>query len=192
MASPYARFRSFLFPNWSEPRRAEIVSPARKRWDTVEICGHESRKDDTMGHTYASNLIHLVFSTKERKPILPEELFEKFHQYLVGIARNHKIEILASGGTLDHIHALICVPTTFSVADAARVLKANSSRWIGEHTVDFGWQEGYGAFSVSPSQIPIVKAYIARQAEHHRKRDSRAEFVELLQLCGVPFRPDEV
>jgi putative transposase len=79
-----------------------------------------------------------------------------------------------------------------TVSDAARVLKANSSRWLSEHGIDFGWQEGYGAFSVSPSQVPVVKAYIARQAEHHRKRDSREEFVELLQRCGVAFDPGAV
>jgi putative transposase len=145
-----------------------------------------------MGHTYSCNLVHLVFSTKERKPTLREDLIEKFHQYIVGIARNHSIEMLASGGTADHVHALIGLPTTMTVSDAARVLKANSSRWLSEHGIDFGWQEGYGAFSVSPSQVPVVKAYIARQAEHHRKRDSREEFVELLQRCGVAFDPGAV
>ena len=122
-----------------------------------------------MAHTHSCTLIHIVFSTKERKPILPEKLSVKFHQYLVGIARNHQIEMLASGGTADHVHALVALPTTMSVSDAARVLKANSSRWVSEHGVDFAWQEGYGAFSVSPSQVPVVKAYIARQEEHHRK-----------------------
>ena len=140
-----------------------------------------------MGHTYSCNLIHLVFSTKERKPTLPNDLLPKFHQYLVGIARNHKIELLASGGTSDHVHALIGLATTMTIADAARVLKANSSRFVSEHGVEFSWQEGYGAFSVSPSQVPAVKAYIARQEEHHRKRDSREEFKELLRRCGIEF-----
>jgi REP element-mobilizing transposase RayT len=145
-----------------------------------------------MGHTYSSNLVHLVFSTKERKPVLPEHLIEKFHQYLVGIARNHRIEIIASGGTSDHVHALIALPTLMCVAEAARVLKANSSRWVSEHGITFSWQKGYGAFSVSPSQIPAVKAYIAGQKEHHKKSDSREEFIALLKRCGIRFDPGEV
>lgn len=145
-----------------------------------------------MGHTYSSNLIHLVFSTKERKPSLPQHLVEKLHQYLVGIARNHRIEIIVSGGTTDHVHALVALPTVMSVAEAARVLKANSSRWVSEHGFAFSWQEGYGAFSVSPSQVPVVKAYIAGQQEHHRKRDSREEFIQLLQRCGIQFDPQDV
>ena len=140
-----------------------------------------------MGHTYSVNLVHLVFSTKERRPILPENLLEKFHQYLVGIARNHRIEIIASGGTRDHVHALVALPTVMSIAEAARVLKANSSRRVSEHGVTFSWQEGYGAFSVSPSQVPVVKAYIAGQEEHHKKRDSREEFIALLKRCGIQF-----
>jgi REP element-mobilizing transposase RayT len=102
----------------------------------------ESRRDDTMAHKYPNLLIHLVFSTKDRRDLIPDELRPVLWKYLAGIGRNHAIPVLAAGGTANHVHLLIALPSDVTVAKAVQVLKANSSRWIGEHSIDFAWQEG--------------------------------------------------
>jgi REP element-mobilizing transposase RayT len=103
-----------------------------------------------MAHKFPNILIHLVFSTKNRRDLIPDELRILLWKYLAGIGRNHKIPVLVVGGTANHVHVLISLPTDVPVAKAVQILKANSSRWMGEHGIDFAWQEGYGAFSVRP------------------------------------------
>jgi REP element-mobilizing transposase RayT len=105
--------------------------------------------EHTMAHTYNANFVHYIFSTKDRRNTIPPELEEKLWAYLLGIANNLRIKTLAIGGTANHLHMLLGLPPTMSVADAVQKLKANSSRWLGEHQIRFQWQEGYGAFSVS-------------------------------------------
>jgi putative transposase len=104
---------------------------------------------------------------------------------LTGTAKNLGITVVAVGGTSNHIHLLISTPTTMPIAEAVQKLKANSSRWIGEQGLSFEWQKGYGAFSVSPSLVETVKAYIRNQEEHHRKRTFEKEFMTLLRKSGV-------
>lgn len=140
-----------------------------------------------MAHTYASNLVHCVFSTKMRANIIPAELQEKLWAYFMGIARNLKIATLAAGGTGNHIHLMFGLPATVTLAEAVGKLKANSSRWMGQHGIAFEWQKGYGAFSVSPSMVATVKAYIRNQPEHHKKRNFEEEFLALLRKSGIPF-----
>ena len=106
--------------------------------------------------------------------------------------RNHGIQVLAVGGTENHVHLLIAVPADAKLSDAVRTLKANSSRWVRETSSLFGWQEGYGAFSVSPSQIERVKQYIGNQAEHHRSRSFEDEFLAMLQAANLPFEQGQV
>lgn len=142
-----------------------------------------------MAHTYTTNLVHCVFSTKDRTPRIPEEKLETLWAYMFGIAKNHAIELVAIGGTEDHLHMLIGLPATMTLSDAVRTLKANSSRFLREHGIDFNWQQGYGAFSVSPSMVETVKAYIRNQREHHRKRNFEEEFVALLKKSGVNYDP---
>jgi putative transposase len=142
-----------------------------------------------MSHSYNTNLIHLVFSTKERRNLIPRELQEKLWAYFVGIGRNHKIPVLAAGGIPNHIHLLFGLPATSDLSTAVATFKANSSRWLSEHGHRFAWQEGYGAFSVSPSRAESVKSYIRTQEEHHRKRTFEEEFVTLLEKSGVPYDP---
>ena len=134
-----------------------------------------------MAHKFPNILIHLVFSTKNRRDLIPDELRTLLWKYLAGIGRNHKIPVLAVGGTANHVHVLITLPTDTTVAKAVQVLKANSSRWVGEHGIDFAWQEGYGAFSVSASHLPVVRDYIGHQQRHHAKRSYEDEFIMLLQ-----------
>lgn len=129
-----------------------------------------------MAHTYNANFVHLIFSTKNRRDTIPAELEEQLWAYLLGITNNLKIRLLAAGGTANHVHLLLGIPPTMGVAEAVQKLKANSSRWLGEHGIAFQWQEGYGAFSVSPSLLNTVQTYIRNQPEHHRKRNFEEEF----------------
>jgi putative transposase len=137
-----------------------------------------------MSHAHAANFVHCVFSTKERRNRISPELQEKLYAYLIGIADNLGFKILAAGGTANHLHLLIGLPPSLTLAEVVQKLKANSSRWLGEH---FQWQKGYGAFSVSPSLLPTVQAYIRNQAEHHRKRSFEEELVALLRKSGVAY-----
>jgi REP element-mobilizing transposase RayT len=137
-----------------------------------------------MAHTYASNFIHCVFSTKDRCPLIPAARTAQLHAYLVGIAHGEGFSLVASGGTTNHIHLLFVLPASYPLARAVQKLKGSSSRWMGH---GFSWQEGYGAFSVSSSQVPVVKRYIQNQEEHHRKRNFEEEFVALLRNCGIEY-----
>src|SRR5271166_5169351 len=138
-----------------------------------------------MGHTYTSTLFHVVFSTKERRALIKEP--EKLWAYIAGTARNLGYEPMAVGGTENHLHLLLRLPGHVAVAEAAQKLKANSSRWLGENGTWFGWQHGYGAFSVSPSNLEAVRRYVQTQPEHHRRHSFEDEFVALLVKSGVTF-----
>jgi REP element-mobilizing transposase RayT len=140
-----------------------------------------------MSHTHAANFVHCVFSTKERRNLIPAEMQERLHAYLIGIADNLGFKILAAGGTSNHVHLLIGLPASLTLAEVMQKLKANSSRWLGENGVRFEWQKGYGAFSVSPSLLATVQAYIRNQGEHHRKRSFEEEFRALLEKSGVAY-----
>jgi putative transposase len=129
-----------------------------------------------MAHTYIANFTHYVFSTKDRENTIPPELKEKLWAYLLGIANNLRVKTLAVGGTANHIHMLLALPPTIPVAEAVRKLKANSSRWLGEQGIAFRWQEGYGAFSVSPSLLNVVQAYIRNQKSTTGSAASRKSF----------------
>jgi putative transposase len=122
-----------------------------------------------MSHTHAANFVHCVFSTKDRRDLIPAELQQALYAFLTGVAGNLGFKIVAAGGTGNHVHLLIGLPPALTLAEAMQKLKANSSRWLGENGVQFEWQKGYGAFSVSPSLLPVVQAYIRNQAEHHKK-----------------------
>jgi REP element-mobilizing transposase RayT len=140
-----------------------------------------------MAHTYVSNRVQVVFSTKNRSNLIPDELQSKLWAYLAGIGRNHGVLVFCAGGTGNHVHLLIALPATMPLAKAVQVLKANSSKWLGEHGMDFAWQEAYGAFSVSASGMDATTAYIENQAEHHKKHSFEDEFRSLLIRYGIPF-----
>jgi len=146
----------------------------------------------TQSHTYIANFVHYVFSTKERKNTIPKHLQETLWAYLTGIANNLHLKTLAVGGTSNHIHMLLGLPPTMPVAEAVQKLKANSSRWLGQQVISFQWQEGYGAFSVSPSLLTTVQKYIRNQEEHHRKRNFEEEFRALLEKSGVAFEVEKL
>jgi REP-associated tyrosine transposase len=145
-----------------------------------------------MSHSYVSNLMHCTFSTTERFPFIDPELESRLWPYLGGIARENRMKALSIGGTADHVHSLLSLPATMSVAKAVQLIKGGSSKWIHDsfsRYKKFGWQEGYGAFSVSASQVRKTIAYIQNQKEHHRKRTFQEEFVEFLVKHGVEYDP---
>lgn len=145
-----------------------------------------------MPHTYSTNLVHCVFTTKGRIDSIPNDIRGHLYAYVFGIARNLGLEILAMGGTANHIHILMALPAKCPLSYAVRDLKANSSRWMSENGPRFCWQEGFGAFSVSPSQAGVVIEYIRNQAEHHRKRNFEEEFLLLLKKSGIEYDPKYV
>ena len=140
-----------------------------------------------MAHTLACNLVHCVFSTKDRANLILEP--ERLRQYLSGIARAKNIPLLAAGGTRNHLHVLLALPPSMPLAKAIQELKGNSSRWLNEVATGFAWQRGYGAFSVSESRRQAVIAYIAGQKEHHRKWSFEQQFVTLLRKSKIEFDP---
>jgi REP element-mobilizing transposase RayT len=136
--------------------------------------------------TYWSNHLHVVFGTKSREKAIARDVQPKLWAYIAGIARNHGMRALAVGGTGDHVHVLMSVPPTLTLAKAVQLLKANSSKWLNENDGrGFAWQEGYGAFSVSRSNVAAVSAYIRNQEQHHSRRSFDAEFSALLERHGI-------
>ena len=136
-----------------------------------------------MSHTHAWVLVHCIFSTKERANLIPDPV--ELCRYLTGIARAKNITLLAAGGTANHIHLLIHVPPAVPLAKAIQELKGNSSRWLRERGVRFEWQQGYGAFSVSQSQVDVVRNYIQNQQEHHKTNSFPDEMRALVRLNGL-------
>lgn len=138
-----------------------------------------------MAHTYTCNLVHCVFSTKDRANLIPNR--ERLWQYVGGIARQKNIPLLAAGGTTNHLHLLFSLPPTLPLAKVIQEIKGNTSRWLNELGTRFAWQEGYSAFSVSQSQRKTVIDYIDGQVEHHKKWSFEQEFLTLLKKSGIPY-----
>jgi REP-associated tyrosine transposase len=138
-----------------------------------------------MSHTYSATYFHCIFSTKDRKDIIADKFRPKLWAYLGGTAKNLGIIPVGIGGTANHAHLLIGLRPNMTVAEAVQKLKANSSRWMGEHGIAFEWQKGYAALSVSPSLVGSVRAYVLNQEQHHRKRSFEEEFLAMLRKAGV-------
>ena len=143
-----------------------------------------------MSHTYVSNLVHCVFSTKNRRNLIKPEMQPDLWAFIGGIARKNGFKALMVGGTENHVHVLLSLPSDMTVAKAMQLVKGASSRWLNEnHARGFAWQEGYGAFSVGISQKNDTIAYIRSQPEHHCKRSFEEEFVAFLKKHGVEYDP---
>jgi putative transposase len=138
-----------------------------------------------LAHSFSRNHIHLIFSTKERRDTIAKQWQPRLWAYLAGICNNHEMIPLAVGGTENHVHILLHLPPKLALAKAVLLLKANSSKWMGEQRKDFSWQEGYGAFSVSSSNLDQVTRYIQNQETHHRKTSFEDEFRALLRKHGM-------
>ena len=148
-----------------------------------------------MSHSYVSALFHCVFSTKDRRKTIDIELQERLWHYLGGIAREDNLKALAIGGVEDHVHLLLSMPSTISVAKAMQLVKGDSSKWIHDEFPErraFAWQEGYGAFSIGISQVEETKRYIANQREHHKTKTFQEEYLAFLDKHGVQYDPQYV
>ena len=144
-----------------------------------------------MPQSLAQIYLHLVFSTKERRPFLEDAAIrDEMHNYLGGICNNVDCPILCVGGVADHVHLLCRFGRTITVADLVQELKRESSKWVktkspGLH--DFHWQNGYGAFSISPGHVEPLRTYIATQEEHHRSVSFQDEYRRLLAKYGLEW-----
>ncbi len=145
-----------------------------------------------MSHAYARNYVHVIFATRERHRKLLAPIQPNLFAYIQGIARNYGIQVLAIGGTEDHVHLVMVLPPKLSLAHAIAAVKANSSKWMNESGHLFAWQEGYGAFSVSASNLGAVIKYVEHQAAHHTRRDFAAEFRAFLEKNGIEYDPNYV
>ena len=143
-----------------------------------------------MPQSYAALYCHVIFSTKNREPLLSRELQPRLFAYIGGGLGGEGNVLLAAGAMPDHVHLLISLSRQTSVAEVVRLVKANSSGWVHQTFPElrgFAWQTGYGAFSVSASALPAVKRYLAGQEEHHRVRTFQEEFVAFLKKHAIPY-----
>jgi REP-associated tyrosine transposase len=143
-----------------------------------------------MANTYTSLHYHFTFSTKNREFWIVSEIETRVWAYIGGIARKHKMTAIQIGGIEDHIHALVMAPATYAPSQIAQYLKGESSKWIHEEFPkmrSFEWQDGYGGFTASKSQLRDVIQYIKNQREHHRKKTFQEEYLELLQRHDVDY-----
>ena len=142
-----------------------------------------------MSHSYTQIAVHLVFGAKDRRKCITPAFQPRLWAFASGICKKEGIFVHALGGADDHIHLLVQLPATLTLAKAVLTIKANSSRWAHQQGQPLAWQQGYAAFSVSASQIPAVVKYIQNQEAHHKKMDFAGEFLALLSKHGVAFDP---
>jgi len=143
-----------------------------------------------MSHTSGNILLHFIFSTEHRRPLIQPEFRDDLFAYLGGIVREINGTPLIINGTPDHVHMLVRVRPIHSAAVIARIVKTNSSRWVRQKFDQrFAWQTGYGVFSVSESNAAAVTKYIADQERHHTRRTFQEELVEFLDKNHVQYDP---
>jgi putative transposase len=172
------------------PAGAKCCSPARKRWESEDVQSSPGRGGTRkMAHTFTQHHMHVVFSTKNRRKLIIKETQEPLWKYLTGICHNIDLIPVAIGGVDNHVHMLFHLPPSRALGDAVRLVKTNSSKWMNEHGKEFAWQEGYGAFAVSASNLKAVVRYIHNQEQHHRKMSFEEEYLELLRRHGIEFDP---
>ncbi|MBX3292295.1 MAG: IS200/IS605 family transposase [Acidobacteria bacterium] len=143
-----------------------------------------------MANTYTQIYIHVVFAVQERACVIKKEWREELFKYIAGILRNQGIKLLAIGGVEDHIHILLALIPKVALSELIRDVKANSSKFINEKGFvrgKFYWQEGFGAFSYSRSQIDKVAQYVLNQEQHHNNRSFKEEYTQLLRQFDVEY-----
>ena len=143
-----------------------------------------------MGSTLANLVYHVIFSTKNRESLILPNIRDELYRYIGGITKGEGGVLLRIGGMPDHIHMVIKLKPVHSLSYILQKIKGNSSKWINETNrtaIRFSWQSGFGAFTVSESQIPVVIRYVKEQENHHRKRSFKDEFVEILERHRVNY-----
>ncbi|MCW3789788.1 IS200/IS605 family transposase [Plebeiibacterium sediminum] len=143
-----------------------------------------------MGQSLVQNYIHIVFSTKHREPFIDSNIEKELHDYLGGICNNLNCKVIKVGGYNDHIHILCQLSKKITLIKLMEVLKSHSSMWIktkGDNYVNFYWQNGYGAFSVTPSDINRIIQYITNQHLHHKSESFQNEYSSILNEYHVEY-----
>lgn len=143
-----------------------------------------------MPQSFVCFYVHLIFSTKNREPLIEESWAQRLYDYVGGIAQKQGSVLVGAGGMPDHIHLLVSLSKQLSIADQVRDLKANSSGWVHANLPEFrhfAWQSGYAAFSVSQSSVGRVLRYIKNQKQHHRKRSFQEEYLAFLKKHHVEY-----
>ena len=143
-----------------------------------------------MGSTLSNLLYHVVFSTKNREPLLIPAVRDDLYRYIAGIIKKEKGVLIQIGGMPDHLHLVVKLNPAHSLSDIMKNIKAGSSKWINEQKMlmgRFGWQEGYGAFTISESQLPGVIRYVKEQENHHRTLSFKDEFIMFLKRHRIEY-----
>ena len=143
-----------------------------------------------MGQSLVKNYLHIVFSTKHRQHLIHKPVNEELYNYLGGICRDLECYPVIVGGHTDHVHILCMLSKKIALMKLLEEVKSHSSKWMktkAESLANFYWQDGYGAFSVNPSQIEVVKTYIQNQEEHHRKKTFQNEYRAFLKKYNMEY-----
>jgi REP element-mobilizing transposase RayT len=143
-----------------------------------------------MSQSLANLVVHLVFSTKGRRPLLRDEERGQLHAYIAGILKNHDSPLIEINSVRDHIHILFVQSKNHALSKIVEQIKASSSAWIktqSSYYADFAWQTGYGAFSVSPMHVEAVREYIRNQGAHHLQEDFQTEYRRFCEKNGKPL-----
>jgi REP element-mobilizing transposase RayT len=155
-----------------------------------DATSHTLRPEAAVPQSLARNLVHLIFSTKHRVPVLSDRIRDELHAYMAGVLKEWDSPALEIGSVADHVHILFCLSKNHALAKVVEHVKKGPSKWLktqGREFADFHWQAGYGAFSVSQSNVPRVRTYIQGQAEHHRRRTFQDEFRAFLKRHQVEY-----
>lgn len=143
-----------------------------------------------MANTYTQIHVHFVFAVKYRQAVIHTNWKNDLYKYISGIIKNNNHKVLAINGVSDHVHVLIGIRPAQSISELMKSIKQNSSKWINENkftNIHFEWQEGYGAFSYSKSQLSAVADYIENQEEHHKKNTFKEEYINFLEKFEVDY-----
>lgn len=143
-----------------------------------------------MGQSLVKNYLHIIFNTKNRTPLIHNSIANELHAYLGGISRNLECPPIAIGGYIDHVHILCMLSKKIALMSFLEELKSSSSKWIktkGDNLGDFYWQNGYGAFSVTFSEVESITTYINTQEEHHAKKSFQDEYRDFLKKYNVEY-----
>lgn len=172
------------------PVRDEMLVEKRQIIPTPSRMGRNVNKIDKMANTYTQIHIHGIFAVQNHISLIGELWQEELYKYITGIVQNHGHKMLQIGGMPDHVHILFGMRPVESLSDLMKAIKGESSEWINKRGFvrgRFSWQEGYGAFSYSKSQINNVIEYIVNQPEHHKKQDMVEEYIDFLKKFGIEY-----